>query len=105
MSKDKTYPENNGAVLTVSQIIKAAMSSAAEAELRALYINFRESIPAQQLLEELGHKRPPTPMQTNNTTALRVVNNNIQPKRTKSMDMRFHWLHCRSRQKNPYVLT
>jgi hypothetical protein len=30
----------------------------------------------------------------NNTTALRVLNNNIQPRRTKAMDMRFHWLRC-----------
>ena len=90
LSKEETYPKNNGAVLTISQIIKAVMSSAAEAELGALYTNFRKSIPARQLLEELGHKKPPPPMQTDNTTALGVVNNNIQPKRKKAMDMRFH---------------
>ena len=37
MSSDTVSPPNNGAVLTVSQIIKAVMSSAAEAELGALY--------------------------------------------------------------------
>ena len=31
MSKDDAIPANNGAILTVSQIIKAVMSSAAEA--------------------------------------------------------------------------
>ena len=31
MSNDNAIPSNNGAVLTVSQIIKAVMSSAAEA--------------------------------------------------------------------------
>ena len=50
LSKDDTYPENNGAVLTISHIIKAIMSSAAEAELGALYINCRGAIPARQLL-------------------------------------------------------
>ena len=40
-SEDKEDPQNNGAVLTISQIIKAVMSSAAEAELGALYINSR----------------------------------------------------------------
>ena len=104
LSKDETYPENNGAVLTISQIIKSVMSSAAEAELGALYINFRKSIQTRQLLEELGHKQPPTPMQTDNSTALGVVNNNIQPKRTKSMDMIFHLLRCRERQNVSYVL-
>ncbi len=34
-------------------------------------------------------------MQTYNTTALSIVNNNnIQPKCTKAMDMWFHWLRC-----------
>ena len=99
MDSDTTYPNNNGAVLTIAQIIKAVMSSAAEAELGALYINCREAIPARQLLEEMGHKQPPTPMQTDNTTALGVITNTINPKRTKAMDMRFHWLRCRARQK------
>ena len=98
MSSDTADPENNGAVLNLAQIIKAVMSSAAEAELGALYINAREAIPQRNVLEEMGHKQPPTPMQTDNSTALGVVNNNIQPRRTKAMDMRFHWLRCRESQ-------
>ena len=35
----------------------------------------------------------------NHKTALGVVKNTIQPKRTKAMDMRFHWLRCRTNQK------
>ncbi len=38
-------PPNNGAVLNISKILKAVMSSAAEAKLGALYINAREAIP------------------------------------------------------------
>ena len=74
------------------------MSSAAEAELGALYINASEAVPMRQLLTEMGHKQPKTPIQTDNTTACGVVNNNIQPRRTKAMDMRFHWLRCRDSQ-------
>ena len=74
------------------------MSSAAEAELGALYINARKAVPQCQSLAEMGHKQPPTPMQTNNSTALGVMNNNIQPRRTKAMDMQFHWLRCRKAQ-------
>ena len=99
MSENETFPAPNGAVLTVAQIIKAVMSSAAEAEIAALYINAREAIPMRQLIEEMGHKQPPTPLQTDNSTALGVVTNTIQPKRTKAMDMRFHWLRCRENQK------
>jgi len=98
-TENDTFPNNNGAVLTISQIIKVVMSSAAEAELGALYINSREAVPIRHLLEEMGHKQPPTPAQVDNTTALGVVKNTIQPKRTKPMDMRFHWLRCRQNQK------
>jgi hypothetical protein len=39
MSTDKARPPNNRAVLTIAKIIKAVMTSAAEAEIGALYIN------------------------------------------------------------------
>ena len=58
MSNDSTDPPNNGAVLTIAQIIKNVMSSAAEAELGALFINCREAVPARHTLEEMGHKQP-----------------------------------------------
>ena len=98
-SEDDTIPRLNGSILTMAKIIKFVMSSAAEAKLGALYINCRAAVPVRHLIEEMGHKQPPTPMQTDNSTALGVVLNRIQPKQTKAMDMRFHWLRCRSRQK------
>ncbi len=87
LSLDTENPINNRAVLNITQLIKAVMSAAAEAELGALYINTRKTVPQCQTLAEMGHKQPPTPMQTNNSTALGVVNNNIKPRRTKVMDM------------------
>ncbi len=36
--------------------------------------------------------QPPTPLQTDNAIADGVINGKEQPKRTKTMDMRFHWL-------------
>jgi hypothetical protein len=91
-------PPNNGAVLNISKILKAVMSSAAKAELGTLYINAHEAIPMRHLLKEMGHKQPPTPIQTDNSTAHGVITHNIQAHRTKAMDMRFHWLCCRDSQ-------
>ena len=99
MSSNIVVPENNEAVHTAAQIIKTVMSSTAETELGALYINFRESIPARHLLRAMGHKQPPTPMQFENSTALSVIINKIKPKRTKAMYMLFHWLRCRANQR------
>jgi hypothetical protein len=98
MSSDITNPHNNGAVLNNAQLIKAVMSLAAEAELGTLSINARKAVPMHQLLTEMGHIQPRTPVQTNNSTACGVVNSNIQPRQTKAMDMRFHWLRCREAQ-------
>ncbi len=39
--------------------------------------------------------QPPTPIQTDNWTADSIVNLRVQPKRTKAMDMHFHWLRDR----------
>ena len=76
------------------------MSSAAEAEIRALYVNSQEAIPTCHTLKKMGHPHPLTPMQTDNTTALGVVTHTIHPKRIKAMDMRFHWLRPRKLQKH-----
>ena len=95
MAGNEDIPHNNGAVLNVSQVIKAVMSSAAEAELGALFINAKKSVPIRTTLVEMGHAQPKTPMQTDNYTAHGVINS-IMPKATKSMDMRFHWLQCRN---------
>jgi hypothetical protein len=38
------------------------MSSAAEAEIGAVFINAKEGAVLRTTLEEVGHKQPPTPM-------------------------------------------
>ena len=98
LSSDTPSPPNNGAVLNISQIIKNVMSSAAEAELGALFINAKTAVPTRVTLCELGHPQPCTPIQTDNSTAFGLINNKIISKATKSIDMNFHWLHCRDSQ-------
>ena len=98
MSTDVPQPPNNGAILTIAQVIKTVMSSAAEAELGALFLNAKEAVYIRKILNEMKHTQPPTPIQTDNSTAEGVINNKVQPKRIKSMDMRIHWLLCRGAQ-------
>jgi hypothetical protein len=96
MASTEEIPINNGAVLNISQIIKAVMSSAAEAKLAALFINTKTAVSIQKTLEEMGHPQSRTPIQTDNLTAHALLTNKILPKALKAMDMQFHWLHCRS---------
>ncbi len=98
MAGTKEIPINNGAVLNISQIIKAVMSSATEAELSTLFINAKTAVSMQRTLKELGHPQPRTPNQTDNSTAHALLTNKILPKALKAIDMRFHWLCCRAAQ-------
>ena len=99
LSEDNPIPRWNGPILSISQVIKFDMTSAAEAELAALYITAQKLVPMRQTLIEMGWPQPPTPIQTDNTTAEGVVNNKIFTKTLKSMDLRLHWLRCREAQK------
>jgi hypothetical protein len=85
-NKDK-FPPNNSAIFTNATRIKAIMASATKAKLGALYLNAKEAVYLHQILLEMGHSQPQTPIQTDNMTAEGVTNDKIQPKRTKAMDM------------------
>jgi hypothetical protein len=91
MACTEDIPINNGAVLNISQIIKAVMSSATEAKLGALFINAKTALSMRQTLAEMGHPQPRTPIQTDNSTAHALLTNKILPKALKA-NMRFHWL-------------
>jgi hypothetical protein len=87
-----------GPILIVSKVLKHVMSSAAEAEVGAVFINTKEGAVLRTTLEELGHKQPPTPMETDNTTVTGYINGPITQKQTKSMDKRFYWIKDRVKQ-------
>jgi hypothetical protein len=98
LSSNTTVPPNNGAILNIAHIIKNVMSLVTEAELAGLYIMVRKTVYIRIILEELGHAQHPTPLQTDNAMADGVINGKVQPKQTKAMDMRFHWLRDRECQ-------
>jgi hypothetical protein len=98
-NKNKTHKKlTNGAVLIISKVLKHVMSSAAEAEIVAVFINAKEGAVLRTTLEELGHTQHPTPMETDNNTATGYINSIIKKKRTKAMDMRFYWIKDRVKQ-------
>ena len=92
-------PQLNGPIYCLSTLIKAVMSSAAEAKLGGLFLNATNAVSIQNTLHDMNHPQPPIPIKTDNTTALGVITNTIKRKRTKAMDMRFHWVADRMNQK------
>ena len=93
LSSNANITPNNGTILNIAYIIKHVMASATEAKLAALYIIACKAVYIRIILHELGHKQPATPLQTDNAMVDAIVNSKIQPKCTKAMNMRFHWLH------------
>jgi hypothetical protein len=71
----------NGAILIVRKVLKHVMSSAAEAEIGAVFINAQEGAVLRTTLEELVHAAPHINGWFSNGT--------IRQKRTRAMDMRF----------------
>jgi hypothetical protein len=74
------------------------VASAAESEVRECFHNAQSGAPLRVTLTELGHIQPPTPLRTDNSTAFGILNETIKQKRSKEMDMRYHWLTNRVRQ-------
>ena len=90
---------DNVTVLNTASIIKNVVSSAAEAEYGALFLNARTAIPTKQTLEEMGHNQIETPICTDNATACGIANKAVKLKQSRAMDMRFHWIRDRTAQK------
>ena len=55
-------------------------------------------ITIQQTLYEMGLPQPPSPLQTDNSTAEGVFNNTIVPRKIESIYLWFHWLRCQEAQ-------
>jgi hypothetical protein len=89
----------NRSILNVAAVIKNVVASAADSEVGACFHNAQSGAPLRVTLTELGHTQPPTPLRTYNSTAYGIVNETIKQNRSKAMDMRYHWLTDRVRQK------
>jgi hypothetical protein len=89
----------NGSILNSAAVVKNLVASAAESEVGACFQNAQSGAPLRVTLTDLGHPQSTTPLITDNSTAFGVLNETIKQKRSKSMDMRYHWLKYRVRQR------
>jgi len=85
-------PTFNGPILVNSSIIQPVLSSAAEAELGALFYNAKDGCMLRNTLTDMGHPQPATPIQADNACAVGLANDTMKQKRSKAIDMRFYWV-------------
>ena len=90
---------DNGAIMTISKVIKHVMSSASEAETAALFYNCKAAAPLRTTLMEMGHPQSRTQVTTDNSAAQGLIKKTMIPKAAKSYDMRFNYLKCRQAQR------
>ena len=72
--------KRNGPILTTCKTIRNVVSSAAEAETTGTFYNAKEVVAILPSLIDLGHKQPPTPLKTDNSTTDGFVNSSMKPK-------------------------
>jgi hypothetical protein len=89
---------SNGPLLCQSTVLKRAVSSVAEAEHGALFVNAKTSTVTRETLKKIGHPQDTTELQTDNTTADGIANKTVIQKRSKAMDMRYCWIQDRIEQ-------
>jgi len=100
---DKAGAAPSGPVLVLAKVIKNVMASAAEAELGALSMNAQEAVGLRNCLGAMGHPQPPTSIKADNGTAQGTTSNTMGQKRSKAIDMRFHWLRDRVKQNQFHI--
>ena len=95
--------EINVPCLALSTIVPVVVSSVAEAEYAALFINEKEGVTLRNILNSIGYPQPSTEILCDNICAVGLASNTVTSKQTKSINMQFHWICDRVQQKQFHV--
>ena len=88
----------NGAILPVCSSIPTVCGAASETEYAALYINAQNAYFERAVLSSLGYPQQPTEIYADNMAAVGVATDTVKLRRSKAIDMRYHWIRDRVRQ-------
>ena len=75
-----------------------------ESEIVASYLNAKLIIGYRKSLEEMRHPQPTSIIQTDNKTAHGIITGTMKQKRSKSIDVCFHWLKDRANNHNQILI-
>ena len=95
LGNDVDPTQVNGTVHALSSIIPVIVASAGEAEYGSLFMNMQAGEWLRAICAAVGHPQQATIILCDNECAVGLATNNVKIKRSKSVDMRFHW--CRDR--------
>jgi hypothetical protein len=85
----------NGPIECLTTIIPTVVTSAAETEYASLFIGGKALLPIRYNLLDMDCIQPATVIITDNAAAKGIATNTCKQRRSKSMDMRYHWIRDR----------
>jgi hypothetical protein len=85
----------NGSIHVFSTIIPCVVASAGEAQYAALFATGQHAASLRTTLADMGYPQDPTIIMCYNTSAIGIATDSIKQKRSKAVDMRFHWIRDR----------
>ena len=92
-TSDPTF--HNHPIELMSSIIPTVVASTSECEYASSFMGGQLCYPIRTLLEDLGWPQPPTMLTTDNKTAHGIASRTTKIKRSKAIDMRYHWIRDR----------
>jgi hypothetical protein len=90
--------ELNASINAVCRRIPTVCGAASESEYASLYMNGQEACFERVILAALHYPQGPTTIYTDNETAVGIANDSVKIRRSKAIDMRYHWIRDRVRQ-------
>jgi hypothetical protein len=82
----------NSAFHVSTNVIRFVITSAAKAELGALFHNCQTGFIFHSILKDMGHKQTKTPVHCDNATAVVIANRTVKRQHSRLMEMRFFWI-------------
>ena len=88
----------NGAIDVLSIILPTVISSTCEGEYATAFVMAQLGMSLRVNLRDMGYPQDRTLLTTDNQCAEGIANKTMKLKRSRSMDMRYHWLQDRVKQ-------
>jgi len=97
--KDSTNPDAfNGSIDCSSVIIKSVVSAASEAEYAGLFLAGVSTEGLRNICRDLGYPQGRTTIFSDNKCGVGIANNTVKIRKSKAIDMRYHWIRDRTKQ-------
>ena len=97
-NKEASQYEINAPIHALCSSIPTVCAAASETEYASLFLNAQQAYFERTCLAALGYHQPPTHLYADNSAAVGIANYTVKLKRSKAIDMRYHWIRDRVRQ-------